>query len=61
MSIKRSPNTVKVSYPYTTCISSSRRCLIMSTYKRAYCSKYIRLRRSSYSIEVKTKMSSLLE
>ncbi len=61
MSIKRSPNTIKVSNPCSTYIASSRRCLVILSYKQACYSEYIRLRQSSYSACPKAKMPSVVE
>ncbi len=61
MFIKRSLNTIKVSDPYSTYIASSRRYLIISSYKRAYYSEYICLRQSSYSTRPKAKMPFVVE
>ncbi len=59
MFIKRSPNTIEVSDPCSTYVSSSRRCLVILTYERARYLEYIRLEQSSYSIKIKTKMPSV--
>jgi hypothetical protein len=61
MSIKRSPNTVEVSNPYSTYIASSYYYLVISSYKQACYSEYIYLGRSSYSTCSKAKMPSIAE
>jgi hypothetical protein len=61
MSIKRSSNTIKVSDPCSTYIASSRRCLVISSYKQACYLEYIRLRQSSYNARSKAKMPSIIE
>jgi hypothetical protein len=61
MSIKRSLNTIKVSDPCSTYVASGRRCLVVSSYRRARYLEYIRLRQSSYSARSKAKMPSIAE
>jgi len=61
MFIKRSLNTIKVSDPCSTYINSGRCYLVVSTYERARCSKYIRLGQSACSARTKAKMSLVAE
>jgi hypothetical protein len=61
MSIKRSLNIIEVSDPCSTYIASGCRYLVVSSYKQARYSEYIRLRQSSYSAYSKAKMPSVAE